>query len=339
MNSTILLISLVSVLIVVLLIIRLWLNKIEEKTQGFDGLIELFKDLSRRVDSSTIQIDQKLSKNIEMFNSRLDKAAYVIGEVQKSIGEFSEIGRSMNELQEFLQSPKLRGNIGEQVLKELLAQYFPKHSYALQHTFKNNEKVDAVIKTSQGMIPIDSKFPMENFRKMMKEVNQEAKKKLTKDFTADVKKHIIDISRKYILVEEGTSDYALMYIPSESVYYEIINNTELFDFSGQKRVLPVSPMSFYAYMKAILMSYEGQRIQSQAKEILEILKAIKKDYEKSEESLSTLGKHITNSYNQMAAVTKNFLSLGQKLSSTQLLSDRKEPSFAKASENKEKLIE
>lgn len=310
--------------IVILLIIRLWLNKIEEKTQGFDGLIELFKDLSRRMDNSTTQIDQKLSKNIEMFNSRLDKAAYVIGEVQKSIGEFSEIGRSMNELQEFLQSPKLRGNIGEQILKELLSQYFPKHSYNLQHAFKNGEKVDAVIKTSQGMIPIDSKFPMENFRKMMKETNKEAKTKVTKDFTADVKKHIIDISKKYILVEEGTSDYALMYIPSESVYYEIINNTELFDFSGQKRVLPVSPMSFYAYMKAILMSYEGQRIQSQAKEIIEILKSIKKDYEKSEDALSTLHKHITNAYNQVSLVTKNFLSLGQKLASTHLLSDKKE---------------
>jgi DNA recombination protein RmuC len=254
---------------------------------------------------------------------RLDNAARVIADVQKSIGEFSETGRSMNELQEFLASPKLRGNIGEQMLKELLAQYFPKHSYVLQHVFKNGERVDAVIKTSQGYIPIDSKFPMENFRKMMKEPDRKSKINFTKDFTADVKKHIMDIAKKYILVEEGTLDYALMYIPSESIYYEIINNDELFDFSGEKRVLPVSPMSFYAYMKAILMSYEGARIQSQAKEILEILKAIKKDYEKSEESLSTLGKHITNAYNQMASVTKNFMTLGQKLSSTSLLSENK----------------
>lgn len=307
----------VASVIVILFILRLWLNKLEEKTKLSSELVEWLK-------SSTTQIDSKLSQSMEMFNERLDNAARIIAQVQKNIGEFSEIGRSMNELQEFLQSPKLRGNIGEQVLKELLAQYFPKHSYVLQYTFKNGEKVDAIIKTSQGMIPIDSKFPMENFRKMMKETNPEERKRVTKDFEGDVKKHIVDISKKYILVEEGTSDYALMYIPSESIYYEIINSEELFDFSGQKRVLPVSPMSFYAYMKAILMSYEGQRIQSQAKEILEILKAIKKDYEKSEESLSTLGKHITNSYNQMAQVTKNFLSLGQKLSSTNLLSEKKE---------------
>jgi DNA recombination protein RmuC len=289
----------------ILFVIRVWFNKLEEKTKLSDELVEWLK-------TSTTQ-----------FNMRLDNAARVIADVQKSIGEFSEIGRSMNELQEFLASPKLRGNIGEQMLKELLAQYFPKHSYVLQHVFKNGERVDAVIKTSQGYIPIDSKFPMENFRKMMKEPDRKSKINFTKDFTADVKKHIMDIAKKYILVEEGTLDYALMYIPSESIYYEIINNDELFDFSGEKRVLPVSPMSFYAYMKAILMSYEGARIQSQAKEILEILKAIKKDYEKSEESLSTLGKHITNAYNQMASVTKNFMTLGQKLSSTSLLSENK----------------
>ena len=305
MNNFVLLAIIVSV-IFILLVLRFWLNKLEEKTKLSDELVEWIK-------SSTTQIDSKLSQSMEMFNTRLDNAARVIAQVQRNIGEFSEIGRSMNELQEFLSSPKLRGNIGEQVLKELLAQHFPKHSFALQYTFKNGEKVDAVIKTTQGMIPIDSKFPMENFRK-----------REMKDFTNDVKKHISDIAKKYILVDEGTCDYALMYIPSESVYYEIINNEELFDYAGQKQVLPVSPISFYAYMKAILMSFEGQRIQSQAKEILEILKSIKKDYEKSEDALSTLQKHITNAYNQIAVVTKNFLSLGQKLSSTHLLSGKKD---------------
>ncbi len=303
--------------IVILFILRFWLNRLEEKTKLSDELVEWLK-------SSTTQIDNKLSQSMEMFNTRLDNAAHVIAQVQKNIGEFSEIGRSMNELQEFLASPKLRGNIGEQVLKELLAQHFPKYSFVLQYTFKNGDKVDAVIKTTQGLIPIDSKFPMENFRKLSKKTSDVEKQAAIKDFTADVKKHISDIAKKYILVDQGTCDYAIMYIPSESVYYEIINNTELFDYAGQKQVLPVSPMSFYAYMKAILMSYEGQRIQSQAKEILEILRSIKKDYEKSEDALSTLQKHITNAYNQIAIVTKNFLSLGQKLSSTHSLPSKKD---------------
>lgn len=297
-------------LIISLLIIRFWLNKLEKKTKLSEDLVAWLK-------TSTSDIDQRLSQSMNMFNTRLDQ-------VQKYIGEFSEIGRSMKELEEFLHSPKLRGNIGEEVLKELLQQYFPKQSYQLQYTFKSGDRVDAVIKTSQGIIPIDSKFPMESFRKYHKEINEQNKERAKKDFISDVKKHIQTIAKKYILVEEKTVDYALMYIPSEAVYYEIINNNELFDFCGKNRVLVVSPMSFYAYMKAILMSFEGQRIQNKAKEILIILQAIKKDYEKTDEAFSILTKHITNAFNQLALVSKNFLSLGQKLDSTHLLSSEDE---------------
>ena len=267
---------------------------------------------------------------MKMFNTRLDNAARVIGDVQKSIGEFSEIGRSMQELQEFLRSPKLRGNIGEQILKEILNQLLPRDFYHLQYSFRNGEKVDAVIKTADHLIPIDSKFPIDNFRRILNEKSEELRIKYRKDFEHDVKKHITDISKKYILVDEGTVDYAIMYIPSEAVYYEIISNPELYDFAGKKRILPVSPMGFYAYLKAILMSFEGKRIQSQAKEILTILSSIKKDYEKTDDALSILTRHITNSYNQLAQVSKSFVSLGQKLSSTSLLSKE---------EKQEKLIE
>lgn len=311
-------------IIIILTILRIWFNSLEKKTESIDALTHLFQDISRRIDTSSFQIDQKLSHNMDMFNERLDKAAVVIGDVKRHIGEFSEIGRSMKDLQEFLRSPKLRGNIGEQILKELLTQYFPHDTYVLQYEFNNGEKVDAVIKTSQGLIPIDSKFPLENYRKLISTTIEDEQIKIRKELERDVKKHIQDISRKYIVVQEKTVDYALMYIPSEAVFYEIINNAELFDFATQKRIVPVSPMSFYAYMKAILMSFEGQRIQAKAKEIIEILQSIKKDYEKTDEAFSILQKHITNAYNQTAQVSKNFLSIGQKLTSTRLLSDKTE---------------
>jgi DNA recombination protein RmuC len=308
--------------VIVLFIIKNWLNKIEEKTKKSDELVEWIKDLGQRVENQTTTVDEKLTKNMQMFNTRLDKAAEVIGRVQKNIGEFSEIGRSMKDLQDFLSSPKLRGNIGEQILKDLLKQNFPSDSFSLQHTFKSGVKVDAIIKTSSGLIPIDSKFPMENFRKMLKETSGDQKRNLKKLFISDVKKHILDISKKYILVEQGTVDYALMYIPSEAIYYEVINDSELFDYSGTQRVLPVSPMSFYAYMKAILMSFEGQKIQSRAKEILDVLRSIKNDYEKIDSAWSVLTKHITNAYNQISQVSKNLLTLGQKISSTKLLTSK-----------------
>lgn len=307
-------------LAVVLITLRVWLNKLEEKTKISTELVAWMKELGLRVETSTQHVDQKLAMNMAMFNNRLDNATAVIAQVQKNIGEFSEIGRSMQELQILLQSPKLRGNIGEQILKEILAQNFPPQTYELQFAFNNGERVDAIIKTSNGHIPIDSKFPMSSFRKMTEVSDKNEKEKYRKDFSQDVKKHIQDIAKKYILPHEGTCDYALMYIPSESIYYEILNDSSLFDFAGKYKVLPVSPLSFYAYMKAILMSFEGQRIESQAKEILKILGAIKKDYEKMDESLSILTKHITNAYNQTSQVSRQFISLGQKLNSTELIS-------------------
>ena len=262
------------------------------------------------------QSSQSMSRAI---NERLDNAARVISQVQRNIGEMSEIGRGMKDIQEFLRSPKLRGNIGEQVLKELLAQMLPKNSFFLQHTFKSGVKVDAAIKTSAGIIPVDSKFPMENFRRLMGAKNESEKKEAEKDFVRDVKNHIDDVASKYILTEEGTIDYALMYLPSETVYYEVVNSPELFDYGGKKRVLPVSPTTFYAYLRAILMSFEGQKIEQRAQYILAAIKAIQKDYLKVEENLSVLGKHVQNAYNQMSNVTTGFTQLGQKITSTQNL--------------------
>jgi len=157
---------------------------------------------------------------------------------------------------------------------------------------------------------------MENFRKMTNSGTDAEKKIFERDFVKDVKNHIDSISKKYILTEEGTIDYALMYIPSEGVYYEVANNQTLFDYSQGKRVLPVSPTTFYAYLRAILMSFEGQKIESHAKEILSSLRAIQKDYEKTNDALSVLQRHLNNAYNTMSNVFTNFGSLGQKISST-----------------------
>ncbi len=293
METVLLIIILISLVVLITLILK-------QKPSG--DMIEWLK-----------QTGQRLEFQNKSFNERLDHATRVIGDVNKNIGEFSEIGRGMKDLQEFLSSPKLRGNIGEQVLKELLKQFLPNESFVLQHTFKSGEKVDAAIMTSGGIIPIDSKFPLENFRKMQKDPAYK------KTFESDVKKHIDDISKKYILTDEGTIDYALMYIPSEVIYYEIANNQDLFDYAQTKRVLPVSPTTFYAYLKAILMSFEGQKIEKQAKEILSSLRAIKKDYGKVEENLGILQKHLVNATNMMSNVYSSFTNLGNKIDNTQNL--------------------
>lgn len=319
MDPTISLVIVIGVLVIIAIFINKRLTELSEKQKPPEELMEIIKMLqSGSKDDRRVLLDS-LQKNTQSLNERLDNAARVISQVQRNIGEFSEIGRGMKDLQEFIRSPKLRGNIGEQVLKELLGQFLPKASFNLQYAFKSGDKVDAAIKTSAGIVPIDAKFPMENFRKMAGAKDDSEKKIYEKEFERDVKAHIESISKKYILTDEGTIDYALMYIPSEAVYYEIVNNPNLFEYAGTKRILPVSPTTFYAYMRAILMSFEGQKIEAKAREILASLRAIQKDYGKVGDNLGVLQKHLNNAYNMMGSVVSSFTHLGRKISSTQSL--------------------
>src|SRR3970282_2331206 len=140
------------------------------------------EEMRSRVDKSTDTMQRRLDATNKAINERLDNAARVIAGVGKEVGQMSEIGRSMKELQDFLRSPKLRGHIGEQVLKDLISQMFPKNSFHLQYEFSSGEKVDAAIKTDAGILPIDSKFPMENFQKMTKASDEKEKLIFKKEF-------------------------------------------------------------------------------------------------------------------------------------------------------------
>ncbi len=293
--------------------------------QTLDQVQQTRREMHQKLDTTTTTVNKQLFEGNKHINERLDNASKVIGKVSKELGEMSEIGRQMKDLQDFLKSPKLRGNIGEQVLKELLGQMLPKQSFHLQYSFKTGSVVDAAIKTANGIIPIDSKFPMESFRTLMAADNDGTRGSAQKAFVNAVRKHIRDISSKYILTEEGTIDYALMYIPSEAVYYEIVNNSELFDYAGDNRVLPVSPVTFYAYLKAILMSFEGQKIEEKARYILDALKAIETDTKNFGEDFRVLVKHITNAKNTADSASSSFGQLQSRISSVRSFQEPKEP--------------
>lgn len=288
------------------------------------GLQEQSKILQQALGTTNKNLAESLHRSTKAMNARLDNAARYISQVAKEVGQMSEIGRSMKDLQEFLKSPKLRGNIGEEVLKDLISQMFPKNSFHLQYTFKSGEKVDAAIKTAAGILPIDSKFPMENFQRMVKAKDEKEQKRAKKAFINDVRKHIRDIAKKYILPEEGTMDLALMYIPSEPVYYEIVNDPTITDYARRLRIYPVSPTTLYAHLQMILLSFEGQKIEARSKQVFRLLRAIQKDYEKTEGTLQVLGKHLTNAYNQFSNAMQGFSLLGQKLTQTQTLSEGEE---------------
>lgn len=292
-----------------------WLKSTQSDLQ------KLQQHLTTSLQSGNQNVTDTLQKSYQQLHDRLDKAAQVIGELKSETGKFSEIGRSMKDLQDFLNSPKLRGNIGEAVLADLLKQYLPPQNIALQHRFKSGDIVDAAIKTQSGIIPIDSKFPMENFTKMNSSEDKKDQIKFRQAFINDVKKHIRAISTKYIKTEEDTLDFALMYIPSETMYYSLTADTpEVQDYAQSKRVLPVSPATFYAFLKTILVSFEGQRIASEAKIILSSLRDIQKTSEEFGDHLTVLNKHVTNAYNNMNTISGEFTQLQSKLDRTSSLS-------------------
>lgn len=280
---------------------------------------QLMSDLLRSFDVRSSEQSKEIREQTKVINDRLDNAARVIAAVQKNIGEFSEIGRGMRDLQEFLRSPKLRGNIGEEILADLIGQMFPRGSFFLQYAFKSGVRVDAAIKTDAGILPIDAKFPMENYQKMHS-LETEAEREVAKrEFSRDIKRHIDAIHEKYILPDEGTLDFALMYVPSEPVFYELVQITEVMNYAKRNRVYPVSPTTLYAHLQTILLSYAGKQMEVKTKYVFKLLRSMLTDFEKIEGNMSILGRHVTNAYNQMNNVNQGITTLGQKLNSSQQL--------------------
>jgi DNA recombination protein RmuC len=319
MDPTVVLIIVLAALVLVVIFLNRKLTDLRDAQKPSDELLEIIKTLQTGSREDRRDLISSLQKNTESVNERLDNAARVISQVQRNLGEMSEIGKGIRTLQDFLQSPKLRGGLGEEVLKEMIGQTFPKNAFHLQYPFKSGMKVDAVLKTEAGLLCIDSKFPMENFNLMLKGETEVERNSAKRQFTQDVKKHIEDIGRKYILPDEGTMDFALMYIPSEAVYYEVVNIQELSTFARKQRVYPVSPNTLYAHLQVLLLSFEGKDLETKSREVFRILRAIQTDYGKVEENLSTLQKHLNNAYNMMSNVFSSFTQLGQKISSTQRL--------------------
>lgn len=304
---------------------------------------ELRGQLTQVVDSSAQLIHQQLGQLLGHVNERLkessevllqtqqslaerlDNAARVVGHVQKSLGTLEEanrkiyeIGKDIASLQEILRAPKLRGGLGEFFLGDLLAQILPPDHFATQYAFRSGEKVDAVIRLGGSLVPVDAKFPLENFRRVIEAATEEDKARARKQFVADVKKHVDSIAGKYILPDEGTYDFALMYIPAENVYYETIIKddpvgTSLSQYALAKRVIPVSPNSFYAYLQAIVFGLKGMKIEERAKEIVQYLGRLEGDFSRFREEFSLLGRHLSHAQSSFQNAEKRLDQFGQKL--------------------------
>lgn len=264
-------------------------------------------------------MQDRLDKTTTAINDRLDRAAQVIGGVQKDLGTMTEIGRNLKDFQDLLRSPKLRGNLGESILSDTLGNFFSRDHYTLQYKFRNGQTVDAIIQTTSGIIPIDSKFPLENFRLYAAAEGDAARETTRRAFLRDVKKHIDDISRKYILTDEGTLNFAVMYVPAESIYTEMSADEEIMSWAHSHKVQPVSPNIFLNFLQTIMMGLEKQKLNEEAQKIWELVKALQADSGKLGEAVSLLDRHLTNAKNAMDGVNKQYLMLDSKVDQVKLL--------------------
>jgi len=275
-------------------------------------LTEQLRVINEQVNQQLQLVNQQLQNSSGQIGQRLDSAREVISKVSEKLGELSktseqihEVGKNIATLQEILRPPKLRGGLGEQFLGELLSQILPAEFFTLQYTFLSGERVDAVVRIGEKLVPIDSKFPLDNFKRVVECKADEERKAYQKIFYRDVKKHIDDIANKYILPQEGTYDFALLYIPAENVYYETITKDESFgeekgvlNHALRKRVIPVSPNSFYAYLQVIILGLKGLQIEKDALKIQALLSGLKKDIGGFQEDFQLVGKHLINAVNK-----------------------------------------
>jgi len=276
-------------------------------------MMEWMKSIKDGGDLTRREIQDSIQKTNQDISKRLTDAAKLFAEVQNKVGQMTELGRSMKDVQELLKGPKTRGLFGEDALESLLKQVLPSQHYQMQYRFQSGEAVDCVIKLKEGMICIDSKFPLENFRALMKSENEEDRENFRKAFFRDVKKHIESIAKKYILTNEGTLDFALMYVPMESVFQEIANEQTVMEFARSKKIYITSPNSFYHYIAVIVQGLRGAQLNEMTTKVLNIISAIKQSSDKFAMNLNVLNKHVTNAKNTVEIVNEDFRSLSSKI--------------------------
>ena len=268
-----------------------------------------------------------MNQQTKFISERLEKSGDVIREVQKQLGGIQEFGTDIKDLSNILKSPKLRGGLGEQFLYEILDNFLPKDLYKTQYKFKDGSICDAVVITDKGLVPIDSKFPMENFKAMITADVQAERDKFKKVFISDVKKRIDEISSKYILPEEKTTDQAVMYVPSENVYYELIVNTpEVEEYAKHKNVVMTSPNTLSYFLKVLLVAYQQHELQKHTGEILKAIAGIKVEAGKFGDDLRILEKHVSDSYKSMDGVRTRYTKLFGRIEKVQSIEKPKKTS-------------
>jgi len=256
------------------------------------------ENLRGSVEERLTNIGSQLGGQLSDANKLFSSLKQDFGQLKESSNNMLEIGKQINQLQNILSSPKLRGNLGETLLEDLIKQVIPQGFYEFQYTFQDGSKVDAIIRTSERIIPIDSKFPKDEFERYVNAESDSEKNNALTKFSKAMKNQIDDIAAKYIKPAEDTFDFAVMFIPSESMYYELLmqegDENGVYRYAMKKHVVPASPNSFYAYIQAIAIGLKGMQIEKNAQLIRDQLAQLENSLLKFDDHFETLGTHLRN---------------------------------------------
>ncbi|HEX2287239.1 MAG TPA: DNA recombination protein RmuC, partial [Gaiellaceae bacterium] len=232
--------------------------------------------VEERLQVRTAEVDRRLEAMTSTMDRRLETATKTSTAIHQQLGQLGQANaeilaraNDLKKLEQALRPPKARGGFGELLLGNLLRDRLPQDSYQLQYGFKTGERVDAVIHVER-LVPIDAKFPLDNFERLADAETDEERVLHEKAFARDLRNHVDAIATKYIRPDEGTYDFALMYLPSEGVYYELVcgKTGAMLKYAHEKRVFPVSPTTFTSQLQVISLGLKGMQIEQRAHEVM-----------------------------------------------------------------------
>ena len=254
--------------------------------------------LGRRLEGIDTRMTSTLTSTLESNQSLAQSIFDTLGDVRNATQTVADQAREFSTLQDLLRAPKARGAIGEAMLEELLRQVLPPQAYSMQHRFGSGVVVDAVVRAGGRLVCIDSKFPLANYRRMCDASDDIVRIEAERAFAADVDRHIRDISTRYIVPDEGTFDFAVMYVPAEGVYAEVLRlahrKRPLFEAAVDARIMPMSPLTMFGYLQTILFGLKCLRIEEHAEAILSFCGRLQQDVERFATEYDVLGTHLGN---------------------------------------------
>ncbi len=336
----------VLILLLTLLLFNFYLLfRLNNKKEDGDKEKEAFSFLQKEIQNLRESFDRKIGQTTKEVNEAvrvqfsesqklLDTVSRHLAEVKKEVGSFSETNKQvvgfaeqLQRLQDILSNPKQRGVLGEYYLETVLQNVLPPESYKMQYAFSDGQIVDAAIFVKDKIIPVDSKFSLENYNRMLDAQSKEEKESYLKLFKQDLKKRI-DETSKYIRSDENTTEFAFMFIPSEGIYYDLlvgsvgtgVSARDLIEYAFSKKVIIVSPTSFLAYLQTVLQGLKMLQIEESAKEIRKRVEQLGKHlakyedyYKKLGKSLSTTVSHYNSGYKELGKIDKDVLRIsGEK---------------------------